>query len=157
MKKFFLSFAVCCLALSCLTSCSPPPPPATASDLPWMTSFPEAAAQAKTESKLVFLNFTGSDWCTWCKKLDAEVFAKPEFSDYAKSNLVLVEVDFPSQKQLPAALAKANEELKDKYKVSGFPTLIVLKPDGTVVWNQEGYLAGGPAAMITKLDEAKKK
>ena len=86
----------------------------------------------------MLLNFTGSDWCSWCKKLDAEVFSKKEFSDYAKKNLVLVEVDFPAQKKLAAALVKANDALKDKYKITGFPTLIVLKPDGTVVWKQVG-------------------
>jgi len=128
-----------------------------AADLTWLTSVPDAQARAKKESKLVLLDFTGSDWCSWCKKLDAEVFSQQQFADYAKKNLVLVEVDFPAQKKLDAALAKANDALKDKYKIAGFPTLIALKPDGAVVWNQVGYLEGGPKAVIAKLDEAKKK
>jgi thioredoxin-related protein len=133
------------------------PPQAAAAAPGWMTSVPDAETQAKTESKLVLLDFTGSDWCSWCKKLDAEVFTKAEFGDYAKKNLVLVEVDFPNQKKLPADLVKANSALKDKYKITGYPTLIVLKPDGTVVWTQVGYMEGGPKAVIAKLDEAKKK
>jgi uncharacterized protein YyaL (SSP411 family) len=128
-----------------------------AADLTWLTSVPDAQAQAKKESKLVLLDFTGSDWCSWCKKLDAEVFSQPQFADYAKKNLVLVEVDFPAQKKLDAALVKANNALKDKYKITGYPTLIVLKPDSTVVWTQVGYMEGGPKAVIAKLDEAKKK
>ena len=128
-----------------------------AADLTWLTSVPDAQAQAKKESKLVFLDFTGSDWCSWCKKLDDEVFSKKEFSDYAKLNLVLVQVDFPAQKKLAADLVKANDALKTKYKITGYPTLIVLKSDGTVVWNQVGYMEGGPAAVIAKLNEAKKK
>jgi len=128
-----------------------------AADLTWLTSVPDAQTRAKKESKLVLLDFTGSDWCSWCKKLDAEVFSQQQFADYAKKNLVLVEVDFPAQKKLDAALAKANDALKDKYKIAGFPTLIALKPDGAVVWNQVGYLEGGPKAVIAKLDEAKKK
>ena len=128
-----------------------------AADLTWLTSVPDAQTRAKKESKLVLLDFTGSDWCSWCKKLDAEVFSQPQFADYAKKNLVLVEVDFPAQKKLDAALAKANDALKVKYKIAGFPTLIALKPDGAVVWNQVGYLEGGPKAVIAKLDEAKKK
>ena len=60
---------------------------------------PPNAPEAKTEKKLVLLDFTGSDWCGWCIKLDKEVFSKPEFQDYAKKNLVLVELDFPQQKQ----------------------------------------------------------
>ena len=115
-----------------------------AADSTWLTSVPNAQAQAKKENKLVLLDFTGSDWCSWCKKLDAEVFSQKEFADYAGKNLVLVEVDFPSQKKLDAALVKANDALKDKYKISGYPTLIVLKPDGTTVWTQVGYMEGGP-------------
>jgi len=128
-----------------------------AADLTWLTSMPDAQAQARKESKLVLLDFTGSDWCPACKQLQADVFSKKEFSDYAKKNLVLVEVDFPVQKKQAAALAKANDALQDKYKISGYPTLIALKPDGSVVWKQQGGVAGGPAALTAKLDEAKKK
>jgi thioredoxin-related protein len=128
-----------------------------AAELTWLTSVPDAQAQAKKESKLVLLDFTGSDWCSWCKKLDAEVFSQKQFADYAKSNLVLVQLDYPAQKKLPEDLVKANDALKTKYKITGYPTLIVLKPDGTVVWNQVGYMEGGPTAVIAKLNEAKKK
>jgi thioredoxin-related protein len=127
-----------------------------AADAPWLTSVPDATAQAKKENKLVLLDFTGSDWCGWCKKLDAETFSKSDFTDYARKNLVLVEVDFPAQKQQSAELKAANKALQEKYSVNGYPTLVVLKPDGTVLWKQVGYLAGGPEAMIAKLDEAKK-
>jgi len=128
-----------------------------AADAQWLTSVPEATAKAKKENKLVLLDFTGSDWCGWCKKLDAETFSKPEFTGYARKKLVLVEVDFPAQKPQSAELKAANKALQAKYRVNGYPTLVVLKPDGTVVWSHEGYLAGGPAAMIARLDEARKK
>jgi thioredoxin-related protein len=130
---------------------------ALAADSPWLTSVPDASARAKKESKLVLLDFTGSDWCPACKLLNADILSKPEFNDYAKTNLVLVEVDFPVQKQQSAELKAANNALQEKYKVIGYPTVVVLKPDGTLLWKQEGYLEGGPAAMIAKLDEAKKK
>jgi thioredoxin-related protein len=146
MKKIIFALLTCFAAGQLL-----------AADAPWLTSVPQATAQAKKENKLVLLDFTGSDWCGWCKKLDAETFSQPEFADYAKKNLVLVTVDFPSQKPQSAELKAANQALADKYHVNGYPTLIVLKPDGTVVWNQVGYLAGGPSAMIANLDDAKKK
>ena len=62
----------------------------------WSDNYAKALAQAKAEKKLVLVDFTGSDWCGWCIKLDKEVFSKPEFKTYAKENLVLVELDFPS-------------------------------------------------------------
>jgi uncharacterized protein YyaL (SSP411 family) len=146
MKKIAIGLLACCALLQ-----------AGAGELTWLTDVPKAQDRAKTENKLVLLDFTGSDWCGWCIKLDNETFSKQEFADYASKNLVLVQLDFPQKKQLPADLKKANAALQKKYKIQGFPTLIVMKPDGTVVWTQVGYLAGGPKAMIAKLDEAKKK
>jgi thioredoxin-related protein len=129
--------------------------PLLADDAKWLTSVPEAQALAKKENKLVLMDFTGSDWCSWCKKLDAEIFNKPEFAEYARKNLVLVQLDYPNSKPQSAELKSANNALQTKYKIEGFPTLIVIKPDGTVVWQQVGYLQGGPPALISAVDKAK--
>src|SRR4051794_6951886 len=68
----------------------------------WLTNFKQAQEEAKSSKKLILLNFTGSDWCGWCIKLDREVFSKPAFKEYASKNLVLMEADFPRGKQLSA-------------------------------------------------------
>ena len=103
---------------------------ATAAEPEWLTDTAKAQAQAKTENKLVLLDFTGSDWCGWCIKLNKEVFNTPEFAEYAKKNLVLVEVDFPRKKKLSAEQKSANEALSKKYSIEGFPTLILLDGSG---------------------------
>jgi protein disulfide-isomerase len=132
-----------------------------AADSTWLTSVPEARAKAEKEKKLVLLDFTGSDWCPWCIKLHTEVFSKPEFADYAKKNLVLVKVDFPRNKPQSDELKAANKALFEKYEIPAYPTLVVLKPDGTVVWKQVGYPNDGKesplSTVIAKLDEAKTK
>ena len=126
-----------------------------AAELPWMTDLPKAQAEAKAEKKLVMLDFTGSDWCGWCIRLHKEVFSTPEFAEYAKKNLVLVEVDFPRKKQQSAALKKANESLGAKYSIEGYPTIIVLNGEGKKV-GQLGYMKGGPKAFIAELEKLKK-
>jgi thioredoxin-related protein len=128
---------------------------AGAEDLNWMTDLPRAQTKAKTENKLVMMDFTGSDWCGWCIKLHKEVFSKPEFSEYAKKNLVLVEVDFPRSKEQSAELKRANQALQGKYKIEGYPTIIVLNGEGKKV-GELGYMAGGPAAFIAELEKLKK-
>src|SRR5882672_6835374 len=82
---------------------------ARAEDLKWLTDAKKAQEQAKAEKKLVLLDFTGSDWCGWCIRLNKEVFSKPEFQDYAAKNLVLVEVDFPRSKTQSAELKAQND------------------------------------------------
>ncbi|HEY2953390.1 MAG TPA: thioredoxin family protein [Verrucomicrobiae bacterium] len=129
----------------------------TAAELTWLTDLPAAQAQAKKEKKLVLMDFTGSDWCGWCIRLNKEVFNTPEFNAYAKANLVLVELDFPRNKPQTDALKKANEALQQKYGAEGFPTIVVLNSDGKMVWKQGGYMPGGPKAWIAQLDGAKKK
>jgi len=121
----------------------------------WGDDYEKALAQAKAEKKLVVLDFTGSDWCGWCIKLDKEVFSKKEFKDYAKENLVLVEVDFPQQKAQARKLKEQNEKLQSQFKIEGYPSIIVLDPEGKKV-GQLGYQAGGPEPFIAKLKELKK-
>jgi thioredoxin-related protein len=121
----------------------------------WSTDLPASQAAAKKDKKLVLVNFTGSDWCGWCKKLQAEVFTTKEFDTYAKDKLVLVEIDFPNQKKQSAELKKANSALQEKYKAQGFPTIVVLNGEGKEVWRQVGYMPGGPKAWIAKLDSLK--
>lgn len=121
----------------------------------WTTDAPAAQAKAKAEKKLVMMDFTGSDWCGWCIKLHKEVFSQPEFVEYAKDNLVLVEVDFPNKKKQSAQLKKANKALFDKYKIEGYPTIIVLNGEGEKV-GELGYMEGGPKAFIAALKKLKK-
>ena len=128
-----------------------------ASEGEWLTDVPKALDRAKAEQKVVLLDFTGSDWCGWCKRIDKEVFSTTEFKEYATKNLVLVEVDFPRQKKLSPELKKANDALQNRYKVEGFPTFVVLNGEGREIGRQVGYLEGGSKAFIAKLETFKKK
>jgi thioredoxin-related protein len=116
----------------------------------WLTEPAAAQDQARKEKKLILVNFTGSDWCSWCIKLKSEVFSKPEFDAFASENLVLLEIDFPKKKALPAAVKKANAAFADKLKVSGYPTLHLLDADGKSL-GEFGYLPGGPTPFLAKI------
>src|SRR5581483_9924610 len=77
----------------------------------WLTDLPKAVAQARTEKKLVLLEFTGSDWCPPCKALRKNVLGSDVFAGYARTNLVLVEIDFPRHTPQSDAQKQANETL----------------------------------------------
>ncbi len=113
----------------------------------WMTDFEAAKVKAKAENKPMLLDFTGSDWCGWCIKLDKEVFSEAAFKDYAAAELVLVELDFPRTKEQSAELKAQNEALAKQYGVRGFPTILVLSPDGTLI-DKTGYQRGGPETYV---------
>ncbi len=146
-KKLSLRYVVVALTLGVLGSAWAEPS--------WETDYRKAQEQAKTGNKLVLLDFTGSDWCGWCIKLDREVFSKPEFKDYANKNLVLVEIDFPRAKAQAGSLKKQNEELASQYGIQGFPTIVVLNGQGKKV-GELGYMEGGPSAFIAELEKLRK-
>jgi len=143
MKKIALALIACCALLQ-----------AQAAELEWHTDLAKAQAKAKAENKLVMLDFTGSDWCGWCIKLNKDVFSKPEFAEYAKTNLVLVEVDFPRAKQMSEEQKKANAALGKKYQIKGYPTIIVLNKEGSKL-GELGYMAS-PTPFIDELKKLKK-
>ncbi|MCD6068216.1 MAG: thioredoxin family protein [Bacteroidetes bacterium] len=91
--------------------------------LEWHTDLMKAHELSKSTGKPIFAFFTGSDWCGWCKKLQANVFAKAAFVEWAKKNVVLLELDFPRMKQLTPELTQQNQNLQQSFGVRGYPTV----------------------------------
>jgi protein disulfide-isomerase len=122
--------------------------------LTWHKDMNKAIALSKKENKPLFLFFTGSDWCGWCIRLQKEVFKTPEFTEWAKKNVVLVELDFPRKSAQPEAEKTQNAELQQVFAVRGYPTVWFVKAgelNGKTNFEQlgsTGYVAGGPTAWL---------
>ncbi|MBS1589642.1 MAG: thioredoxin family protein [Bacteroidetes bacterium] len=91
--------------------------------LVWYNDVNKANEVSLKTKKPIFAFFTGSDWCGWCHKLQREVFAKKEFENWAKKNVVLLEIDFPRNKKLPKEIVEQNASLQEAFKVQGYPTI----------------------------------
>ena len=96
MKKVYILLSLCLLAMPCVAL--------TGFD----DDFDAVARRARTSSKPMFVLFTGSDWCSWCVKLENEVFSQREFLDYATNAWELSVVDFPQKKKIAPTLKKRN-------------------------------------------------
>ena len=130
--------------------------PYTAPTASAQDDFEAAQKQAEREDKLLLVDFSGSDWCGWCKKLDNEVFAKPEFLKGVKKDFVLVMIDSPRDKSLLSEkAAKQNPELQRKYRISGYPTVLIMDAAGEVL-DKTGYRDGGAKAYVKYLMDVKK-
>lgn len=118
----------------------------------WSDDMDAALKQAKAENKDVLIDFTGSDWCGWCIKLDNEVFKKPAFKEQAPKEFVLVKLDFPQSEKnkLPEATQKQNEQWAKDLGVQGFPTIVLLDSEGRP-YAQTGYQEGGAEKYLASL------
>jgi thioredoxin-related protein len=123
---------------------------ASTDGLNWENNLEQAIEQAKKENKAVLVNFTGSDWCIWCKRLSSEVFQQKEFKEYADESLVLVMLDFPRNIEQSAETQTYNRNLAQKYGIQGFPTILIFNNQGKLA-GQTGYLPGGPEKYIQNI------
>lgn len=122
----------------------------------WTMDFDAATKLAGEKKMPILLNFTGSDWCGWCKLMDEAVYSKKEWQDYAAKNLLLVTIDFPQdEKIVPEKYKARNGRMQEEFKVEGYPTYVILDSDGKTVI---GRLGAGqdktPETFIGEVEEA---
>lgn len=122
----------------------------------WETGMKKALERAKREKKNILVNFTGSDWCGWCVRLEKEVFSTPAFKKYAAEDLILLKIDFPRNKWQTPAEKNANNALAKRYAVRGFPTILLLNDRGDVI-ARTGYRRGGASAYVPHLKQLQQK
>jgi thioredoxin-related protein len=122
--------------------------------------------RAKTENKLLLLEFGSSDACPPCVEFQKRVFSQPEFLAYEKSNLVFVRIDFPFRTTLPVDVNTTNALLSQQFDVPGFPTFVAIDHAGKEIWRMpaKGELNPTldvslfqPKAFIALLDTLKAK
>ena len=145
MKRIVLSLLLCWTAWQ-----------VRAAEEGWLTDLSKAQAEAKADHKMVLMDFNGSDWCPPCKALRKNVLSSLEFIDYAKKNLVLVDVDFPRHKELPKNQKEANESLAQKFGVDSFPTVVVLNSEGKELKKSVGYDGQSAKQFIAELQKLQK-
>jgi len=120
----------------------------------WLDDFDQALAKAKDEKKPVLLEFTGSDWCPPCIALSKNVFSKKEFMDSASQKFVLVKLDFPRGNKV---LSEKNEPFAQKFKIDGFPTVVLLDSEGKEFTRFYGGEHPTVEKFLKHLDEALEK
>lgn len=147
--SLILTTAVLASALAPL----PQEPEAPAAQAVWVTDWEAAKAEAQEKGKDLLIDFTGSDWCVWCKRLKAEVFDKKEFQEAAPKSFVLVELDFPNDKSGQSEELQAqNQRLMEQFGVEGFPTIFLADAEGRP-YAKTGYQEGGAESYVEHLDE----
>ncbi len=129
------------------------------SSLTWHTDLGPAVEKAIAEKKPLLMFFTGSDWCGWCKRLQAEVFVRPEFEKWANENVVLMELDYPRRTAQPEQLQQQNMNILRMFGVRGYPTIWFVNPtkkESDINFGKigsVGYVRGGADPWIAEANK----
>ena len=151
MKQFMTILIVLCLNLSVLSVMA-----GVKNGAEWLTDFEKAKKEATEKKRPILADFSGSDWCGWCTKLNKQVFSRPAFKEFARDNLILFSADFPSKKEQSAALKQQNKALSTTYAIRGFPTVLLLDATGKEL-ARTGYRKGGAKAYVEHIQALMKK
>jgi thioredoxin-related protein len=115
--------------------------------LTWL-SFNDGLATAKKSKKKVLVDVY-TDWCGWCKKMDASTYADGEIMMYLKENYVVVKLNAESTKKLTYNTTSYTEqELAAAFGITGYPTTLFLKSNGDPITKLPGY---APAPAFKKI------
>jgi thioredoxin-related protein len=96
----------------------------------------QSITKAKEEHKKVLFFFSGSDWCSPCVRFKKNYIDNPNFKEFASTNLILYNADFPKLKKnaLSKEQTAENEKLAEKFNPKGiFPLIILLNENGTIL------------------------
>ncbi len=146
-----LTFIVCCSALL-MQAChlfseaptgNPGGNPGGRATLRWQTNYEEAVKQSKESSKPLVLLFTGSDWCSWCTKLEEEALNTPDFASIAGSKFTFVKLDFPLYSSQDPQIKAQNKQLQQKFDVRSYPSVIIYDAKNNQTIGTTGYRPGG--------------
>lgn len=108
-----------------------------ATKIAWQSSYEAALKAARKQGKPIMMDFY-TDWCGWCKKLDKDVFPKPVVVAEA-ANFISVRIN-----------AEKRSDLASKYHVTGFPTILWLRADGSVIDRLPGYAEPDELAQMLR-------
>ncbi|MCG2591614.1 thioredoxin family protein [Ramlibacter sp. XY19] len=116
-------------ALACLPAAAAVP---AHSKIGWVTASTDAEvdkafAQARQTGRPVYL-YWGAVWCPPCNQVKATLFNRPDFAERSRAFIpVYVDGDRPGA-----------QKIASRFKVSGYPTMVVFRPDGTEITRLPG-------------------
>ncbi len=154
MNTFTKTIAMTCVALVTVSAFAKRPDTDGARVGVWTQDYDAAVALATSNNLPLMINFTGSDWCGWCKLMDKKVFSTDEWKKWAAKNIVLAFIDFPQNDSLvPKKYVARNRKLAETYGVRGYPTYVVVNPaDGKTLGRLGASKSATPAGFIADLE-----
>jgi len=110
----------------------------SAQPIQWFHDLPSAHRASMATGRPMLIVF-GASWCTYCRKLEAEVLAQPVLSKFINTNFIAVHLDFEKDRRIAQVL-----------EVKSLPTSVILNPEADLLGTIEGYVKAREYAEVLK-------
>ncbi len=130
---------------------------------PWEESETVARRRAMRENKPMMIWFTDSARSPMCKALGEELFATPEFNDWADEHLVRLRIDtnlanvgrdlstIDEGEAMRDEVRHYNQGLRKRFRILGNPSVVMLDAEGRVLTRYRGYRRGEAEVFFGKI------
>ena len=98
---------------------------------PWVESFSAALDLAKKRNQLIIVDLY-TDWCVWCAVMDRTTFGDPSVLEQVGSRYVWLRLNAEKQAD--------GREAQRRFRVSSYPTTLLVDPKEQLFEKADGYL-----------------
>ncbi|MFI0435239.1 MAG: thioredoxin family protein [Parachlamydiaceae bacterium] len=115
----------------------------------WQSNYSDAVSMSQSSSKPIVILFTGTNWCPACMRLEKTVLNHPEFTQAVSQKFVFLKAEFNDYSEA-GMMTSPYKPLLDRYGVNAFPTIVVINPNGQLLYTVN-YRDGGPQLYAQEL------
>jgi len=92
-----------------------------------------------------------TDWCGWCRRMERDVYSRPEVKDYLSKKFVIVKLNAESNEAARyEGRSWTGRSLASRFQVTGYPTTIFLRSNGEHLANLPGYIAADRFLLLLR-------
>ncbi|MHB8580300.1 MAG: protein-disulfide reductase DsbD family protein [Ignavibacteriaceae bacterium] len=106
--------------------------PEKKNSIEWKSYSENSLSQSTSLNRGAIIDFY-ADWCIPCKELDASTFSNPKVIEESKNFITL-------KANMTKTLSPDVEQLRDKYKIVGVPTILILNSEGKEIQRITGFV-----------------
>ena len=113
-------------------------------------AFNEGMAKAQSENKKVLLDVY-TDWCTWCKKMDSDVYTDAKVAEILSEKFVAIKLNAEANSSIQYDnTSYTNADFSQALGVTGYPATVFFGPDTKPITLLPGYVDAERFATILR-------
>jgi thioredoxin-related protein len=110
---------------------------------PRWNKFDDGMKLAKQSGKKILVDVY-TDWCSWCKTMDAKTYSDKNVVDYLEKNFVIIKLNAEAKEIITYSGHQISPaDFAQGMSLTGYPSTVFLKSNGEAITMLPGYIEPG--------------